>query len=330
MNEAVFAPAPALSVIIPAYNASETIAKTLLSILDQTADADCYEIIVVDDGSNDDTLAVCTEFAQKHSNIHVIHQPNGGVSAARNRGLSLARGHWVSFVDSDDYVLPSYAEVMTTLCLEQELVIFDNLLERGDEWGREKAWIAPCFDRVMAAGDVLMWICENRLNSPWDKRFSLEVLRRNHIRFEAGVNMAEDLLFNFQYALCVDSAFVSGQAVYVHVDNLVGLCHQRVTECRLREYETVYHKMHQGCTSGGLGEKHRSAINAAFLRMVARYAGQMSASGFSGRDITGLLNGSQMVQQVLAAPGVSWKDHVRKFLLRARLYKICAVVLKYR
>ena len=142
--------------------------------------------------------------------------------------------------------------------------------------------------------------------------------------------MAEDLLFNFQYALCVASAFVSDQAVYVNTENPESLCHRKVTERRLVEYETVYYKMYQGCASGGLGEKHRSAINSAFLRMVARYAGQMTWSGFPARYITELLNGSQMVQQVLAEPVVSRKDHIRKFLLRARLYKICAVVLKYR
>lgn len=317
MNEAVFAPAPALSVIIPAYNASKTIAKTLLSLLDQTADADCYEIIVVDDGSNDDTLAVCTEFAQKHSNIHVIHQPNGGVSAARNRGLSLARGHWVSFVDSDDCVTKDYVQTLLTTAPDADYVIFDHI--DGDSVSG-KPWLKPWFGWEADISQVLLWICDNRLNTPWDKRFSLSVIRENGISFPEGIHMGEDLLFNFRYARKISSAFVSSRAVYRYVDNAQSLTHKKVGFNRLGEYESVYHAMMEETGEAPC----RTATNLSYLRVIARYAGQLHRSGYSRQTIAGLLENSPMVKAALAEPTWDPKNILRKLLLRLRQYSLCA------
>lgn len=320
MNEAVFAPAPALSVIIPAYNASKTIAKTLLSLLDQTADADCYEIIVVDDGSNDDTLAVCTEFAQKHSNIHVIHQPNGGVSAARNRGLSLARGHWVSFVDSDDCVTADYVHAMITTAPEADYVIFDHIREVNGVRTSGNPHLRPWADRETDMSQVMLWICDNRLNSPCDKRFSLSKIREWDIGFPEGIHMGEDLLFNFRYARKISSAFVSSRAVYRYVDNAASAMHQKAHPDRLREYETVYRVMMEESA----GTFCRTATNLSYLRVIARYAGQLHRSGYSRQTIAGLLENSPMVKAALAEPTWDPKNILRKLLLRLRQYSLCA------
>ena len=327
MKEAAFASAPELSVIIPAYNASKTIIKTLTSLTDQTVSPDRWEIIVVDDGSTDDTLAICRSFAALYGNIQVVHQENGGVSSARNAGIQLAHGRWITFLDSDDYVEKHYVETLITVDPESELVILDTWLVPENRRIREKDWLRPYFDRRVEIPQVRVWICENRLNSPCDKRFSLDVIRKNRIRFEEGVNMAEDLLFNFQYARQVSAAYICGRAVYVHPDNPEGLCRRRVTGERLAEYETVYGKLREGCAGDA---RCAAAVELAFLRLTARYAGQLRTSGFSTGSITGLLAGSEMVKNVLAAPAASWKDRVRKFLLKARLYDVCAVVLKYR
>lgn len=93
-----------VSVIIPAYNVAKYIGKTIQSVLNQTFEE--YEIVVVDDGSSDETGAICDRYAENNSHIIVIHQKNGGVMAARLKGFEMSKGEWVTFLDGDDR-LPS-------------------------------------------------------------------------------------------------------------------------------------------------------------------------------------------------------------------------------
>ena len=92
---------PRLSFIVPVYNVSPYLRKCVDSLLMQ--DCEDNEIILVDDGSTDDSGTICDELAAAYENIRVIHQQNGGLSAARNAGLKAAEGEYICFVDSDDY-----------------------------------------------------------------------------------------------------------------------------------------------------------------------------------------------------------------------------------
>lgn len=97
-----------ISVIIPAYNAQQYIEETLHSVLQQTLAVE--EIIVVDDGSTDQTLEVLKPYCEKYANLHLIKQSNQGVSAARNRAAKSAKGDWLAFVDADDIWQPDKLE----------------------------------------------------------------------------------------------------------------------------------------------------------------------------------------------------------------------------
>ena len=99
---------PEISVIIPVYKAENYLCHCIDSILGQSF-VD-FELILVDDGSPDGSGAICDEYAKKDDRIRVIHQKNRGVSSARNAGLDAARGNWVTFIDSDDYVKKEFLE----------------------------------------------------------------------------------------------------------------------------------------------------------------------------------------------------------------------------
>ncbi|MEY8705778.1 glycosyltransferase [Bacteroides faecichinchillae] len=96
-----------LSIIIPVFNVELYLHKCLLSCLEQDLECGDYEIIIVDDGSTDSSLLIAQEFTEKYSNIKVYSQENSGQSVARNRGLSLAKGEYVWYVDPDDWIEPS-------------------------------------------------------------------------------------------------------------------------------------------------------------------------------------------------------------------------------
>ena len=95
-----------VSIIVPVYNAQNSLERCLMSIIRQRYPQ--WELILVDDGSQDDSLAICKRYSDKDSRIRVIHTENCGVSSARNTGMENAHGEYISFVDSDDMIHPDF------------------------------------------------------------------------------------------------------------------------------------------------------------------------------------------------------------------------------
>lgn len=110
--------APKISIIVPVYNVASYVGECLSSLVHQTFTD--FEVIAVNDGSTDGSLAVLREFEQSFPFVHVIDQPNSGVSPARMAGLAMARGEYISFVDGDDYVVPNFLEKLYTTALEND------------------------------------------------------------------------------------------------------------------------------------------------------------------------------------------------------------------
>lgn len=116
-------PMPKISVIVPVYNVEKYIKRCIDSILNQTFNE--FELILVDDGSPDNCGAICDEYAKRDNRVHVIHQKNGGLSAARNSGIAWALeksdSEWISFIDSDDWVHPDYLLFLYKAVMETNL-----------------------------------------------------------------------------------------------------------------------------------------------------------------------------------------------------------------
>lgn len=115
-----------LSVIIPVYNVAGTLQRCVDSVLAQHIDGaeDGLEVIIVDDGSTDKSSLLCDKYANK-KNVHVIHQANAGLSEARNAGLKIAQGEYVTFVDSDDYLEPNAYSQLIPMCIQEHCDILE-------------------------------------------------------------------------------------------------------------------------------------------------------------------------------------------------------------
>jgi len=109
---------PEISIIVPVYNVECFLLECLDSIMAQTFTD--YELILVDDGSKDNSGRICDEYAEQDERVVVIHQQNGGISKARNAGLDIARGRFICFIDSDDFVAADYLELLHTLITEYD------------------------------------------------------------------------------------------------------------------------------------------------------------------------------------------------------------------
>lgn len=106
-----------LSVIMPMYNAADSLEKSVGSLFRQGLDSGTFEVLLINDGSKDNSLEVCRQLAEQHPEIRVVDKPNGGVSSARNRGLEEAKGEWVAFLDADDYLLDDgYKTALVPYC----------------------------------------------------------------------------------------------------------------------------------------------------------------------------------------------------------------------
>ena len=111
---------PLISVVVPIYNVQMYVERCLMSLLDQTYSA--FELILVDDGSTDDSGKICDRYAEEDGRIQVIHKANGGVSSARNAGVAAMRGEFLAFVDPDDWVEASYLEELAAPLLKDEKI----------------------------------------------------------------------------------------------------------------------------------------------------------------------------------------------------------------
>ena len=121
-----------VSIIIPCYNVAEYLPYTIESILHQT-DSD-WEVITVDDGSNDSTVDVIKKYSNIDSRINLISKPNGGVSSARNIGLKYAKGDWVYFLDGDDLIDTSLVETINKASTDIDIVIFEFIMESNNSY----------------------------------------------------------------------------------------------------------------------------------------------------------------------------------------------------
>lgn len=198
-----------ISIIVPVYNAEKTLKECVNSLIKQTYSN--IEIILVNDGSKDDSLRICKEFAEKDSRIIVIDKPNGGVSSARNAGLDIASGEYVMFCDSDDWVNIHWCEELYNNYIPNSLLMCDidkkNKYDENDIFAKFDDGIE--LDRVNK--DKFLQYYEFGIGVPWNKIFSSSIINKYHIRFPVKLSLGEDLAFVIDY-LCS----ISGGIIILH------------------------------------------------------------------------------------------------------------------
>ena len=194
-----------ISVILPCYNAEKYLGACLDSILAQSMRD--FEVIFVDDGSRDGSLAAARRYAERDARIRVFSQENRGVSAARNFGLAHARGEWVTFVDGDDELPPHAFETLLSGTAEGvDMVVCPH--ETFDESGRtrpvwpETHWHQKRGERRKRAAALRLIEGDSVLNIMCGKLIRYELIEQERIRLVSGLKMAEDALFNLEAALC--------------------------------------------------------------------------------------------------------------------------------
>lgn len=201
-----------ISIIVPVYNVGKYIRRCIDSLRTQTFNE--IEILLIDDGSKDDSGAICDEYALKDNRIKVIHKENGGVSSARNAGLDNSTGIYIMFCDPDDYVEPTWCEKMYNTMNENGTFFGICGFNRVNaEDGRIIDTSLPLYSNEIAQFDeAILYLYHTGLFRPvWNGIFSTEIIRDNLLRFDETLARNEDTAFVIDYLQLADKriSFVS-------------------------------------------------------------------------------------------------------------------------
>lgn len=198
-----------VTIIVPVYNVEDYLQKCVDSILGQKYNR--LQIILVDDGSIDSSSAICDEYAKKDSRIEVLHKKNGGLSSARNAGLDIAKGKYVAFIDSDDYVSPNYVSTMIRLMGDAaERIVCVGFKEFENEKNINEYYMPTDmtiktyngFEAVMS-----LFRSDGAGDWAWNKLYPLHLF--NGIRFPIGRKMEDLGTVYLLFEKCKDVVFCS-------------------------------------------------------------------------------------------------------------------------
>lgn len=191
------------SIVVPVYNAEKTLRRCIDSVVKQKGLN--YELILVNDGSTDESGDICKAFTEKYQQVQYILKENGGVSSARNAGIEQARGEYILFLDSDDYFAEDYFLIIDELCRKQPDLVLCGVQAFG---GRERCWsVGNCIETLEnnISEIVASAMRKYLFSSVCAKVFKTSIIAENGLRFDQNLKIGEDQLFLFTYTMHIHS-----------------------------------------------------------------------------------------------------------------------------
>lgn len=205
-----------ISIVVAVYNAEKTLKKCVDSLIGQTLKN--TEIILVNDCSKDNSSSICKQYESEYSNVIAIDNPyNVGVSATRNNGIEKAKGDYICFVDSDDYVEPDYLEQLLNNFKKYNTVPICEFIYH-DEVNHCKpvkySWSGG--EEKVSLGDAFKLNAELYLTALWNKLFDMQIIEKFNVRFDENLSMGEDLRFSVEYFEKSDTEFVYAFSAHLY------------------------------------------------------------------------------------------------------------------
>ena len=237
-----------VSIVVPVYNRERFLDKCIKSLLSQTYNN--IEIILVDDGSKDNSLNVCNNYAKNDERIRVIHKENGGVQSARNRGIEESTGYYICFVDADDYVTDKFIENFISVYRSDnyQCVVCGHYRVDGNYKiiSNNDSMInlyIPTFETERWALYFERFACY-----AWNHMFLAEVIKSNNLRFDKDVIIFDDTAFTMNYLNHIDSIGFTNSNDYYYV-------------CEHNDLTVAKRLKNKRVNDGGCREKTKTCIN---------------------------------------------------------------------
>lgn len=312
-----------VSVIVPVYQVEEYLARCVDSILSQTYGN--LEVILVDDGSKDASGRICDDYARKDPRVRVIHKENGGLSSARNAGIDVARGDYLEFVDSDDWLEPDGVAVMLTAARSHGVkVVVGGRWDVSAKTGDRKLGLCPEQQEVISGVETVRRIFrwDNCDSSACDKLFHRDLF--HGVRFPEGV-VCEDIPVMYQIMLEAGQVAMLDRPIYNYYHRIGSISYTGISEKNFHFSRHTDHIL--------------SFIQANYpeLSMEARYLRVRSlVYGVQSTDLASKTDRKQFCREcrdcrrelrrqlgfVLTSPMFSRKEKITNVLLALNLYRV--------
>lgn len=251
-----------LSIIIPVYNAEKYIDRCISSVVNQSLKD--IEIVLINDGSTDNSLSLCRAWELKDKRIKLISQSNSGVSAARNSGIDVAIGEYLMFLDSDDYMFPKMCETMCEVLIKNntDCIICGTMETGGGLWSPQSNIDYLSFEEFKKN---FVYHLKTELLSPcWNKIFKKKLITEF---FNEAVSFGEDLIFCLNYFKnCRKISFIP-DALLFHETNVSGSLVSKVNLNRLLDIE----KVHNEILSFSNDDESIEGLHNKYVRDIAVY-----------------------------------------------------------
>lgn len=313
-----------ISIIIPIYNAEKYLSRCIDSVLSQTYSD--IELLLINDGSKDNSGAICKEYARKDSRIRIFYKENGGVSSARNLGLNNAIGEYVMFVDSDDYMLPTMCEVMlsTLHSKKTDLIVCGTTETGGGIW-------APHYDFDYSFTELkknfVAILHTELLSPPWNKLFKKELIGGQ--QFREDMSFGEDLMFNIRYLeKCRNVSFIK-ETPFFHEKNNNSSLVVRFNRNRLFDIEKLWLSIDNFSIE-------RNKLFYKYLRDLAIYSRQLFKTKYiSWNDKLKILEQWYNISQLrkinlLHYNHIYYTNWLLLFLLKKRQWKFANILVNFK
>ena len=314
--------APLVSIIVPVYNAEKYLNRCVDSILSQTMTD--FELLLIDDGSKDNSGRICDEYAEKDARVRVFHKPNGGVSSARNLGLDNAKGKWITFVDADDRCSCNYLEHLLskvdddTDLIISYAVICDSTGEKAEVYPEYRV-NATNFERLFVDSDM-HWH-----TSPWAKLYRASIIYENSLRFNEMMHIGEDADFLFSFMLITDKIYVSSDTDYYYTCDVSGSLTKRINtiDSEIASYRTILCLVNRTIQQKNIKD-NRSLDNlgwlvASYVRRVLNSLYYNDAQSYQRID---LIKSLDIDSYIRYSKNALWKEQVGRVLLYFGQYRL--------
>lgn len=221
---------PLVSIIVPVYNTEKTIERCINSILNQTFRD--FELLLLDDGSTDDSGTICDTYAGKDARIIVVHKENTGVSDTRNQGIAMAKGTYLQFLDSDDWITPEATGFFVRAAEERQCdmviadfyrVIGERVAQKGDieEEG--------LMDRSAYAVHMMQRPADFYYGVLWNKLYKRAIVEKHQLKMDSSISWCEDFIFNLEYVRYTHTIYALKVPIYYYVKTKGSLVSQGIS-----------------------------------------------------------------------------------------------------
>lgn len=330
---------PTISVIVPVYKSEGFLRKCAGSILRQTCRD--LEVLLVDDGSPDQSGALCDAIAREDSRVRVIHKPNGGVSSARNLGLAEAAGEYIAFVDSDDWLEPNALELLLRALTENGADCAGcghyNVSDAGVSSVEAPALPAGVYGPEAIREKLVLRLLGDRLRQPvlngfiWRFLYTRSIIAGRQITFEGAY--LEDELFLMEYFCHARRLAIVDQPLYYYYWNTASATHRY-----MKDYVSTFRRFME--RKQALAERY--GLEAPLWRENSNWAGLLIAVGneYAPGNPASFARKRRQVAQLAALPemrqaisalrpeGMGRNKQIAAFLLRRRWYALLTLLYR--